>query len=101
MSKITTLRKAILRAEEGSVIYAQIPFSAESRAMIVELDVDAYPQEDVNLQGFEMFLDTDTTNELLDVIHDVQVSEDQLVELVLYYAENHDYPGWMRARVSW
>lgn len=89
-----TLRKAILRADEGAAIYAQPPFTAESKAMIVELDIDGYPSEKANLQGFEMFLDGDTTNELLDVVHDVQISKDQLVELVLYYAEHQEYPGW-------
>ena len=94
MPKITTLRKAILRADEGAVIYAQPPFTAESKAMIVELDVNGYASEEVNLHGFEMFLDADTANELLDVVHDVQISKDQLVELVLHYAEQREYPGW-------
>jgi hypothetical protein len=50
--------------------------------------------EKVKLHGFELFLDADTANEVLDVANDVQISKDQLVELVLHYAEYQEYPGW-------
>ena len=98
MRKITSLRRAILGAEEGAVIYAQAPFSAESKAMRVKLDGDGYApegfEESAEGRGFSLFLDADTVNELLDVAHDVRINKEQLVDLVLYYAEFREYPSW-------
>jgi hypothetical protein len=45
MPKVTNLRMAILQADGGGVIYAQPPFTPESKAMIVELDIEGYPSE--------------------------------------------------------
>lgn len=96
--KVIPLRRAILRAEEGAEIYAQPPFTAESKAMLVDLDVGGYTPDgfggSADRRGFERFLDADTVNELLDAAHEVQITKDQLIELVIHYAEHGEFPSW-------
>src|SRR5262245_35618300 len=85
--KVMPLRRAILRAEEKGEIFAQPPFTAESKAMLVDLDVDGYTPDgfgdSADRRGFERFLDADTVNELLDAAHGVNITKDQLIELVI------------------
>ena len=101
MPKVIPLRRAILKAEEGAEIYEQRPFSAESSAMLVELDAEGFRpegfQEAAEARGFEKFLDTDSINELLDAAHEVRISNERLVDLVMHYAEYHKYPPWFFA----
>jgi hypothetical protein len=98
MSKVIPLSRAILNAEEGAEIYAQRPFSAESKAMLIELDGDGFlPEgfrESAEHRCFEKFLDTDSVNEVLEAAYEVRIRRDQLIELVLHYAEYREYPPW-------
>lgn len=96
--KVMPLRRAILRAEEGAEIFAQPPFTAESKAMLVDLDVNGNTPDGfgdrADRRGFQRFLDADTVNELLDAAHEVRIGKDQLIELVIHYAEHGDFPPW-------
>jgi hypothetical protein len=97
-SKVISLRRAILRAEEGAEIWAKPPFTPESNAIFVELSVEGFApdgfEESAERRGLQRFLDADSVNEVLDAASEVQITKDQLVELVIHYAEHREYPNW-------
>ncbi|MFN5046743.1 hypothetical protein [Roseateles sp.] len=84
--------------DDGLCIFAAKPWSATSPAVAVQLDGEFKPPKEISEQGLVYFLEVHVANETLEVFGDRQPSSIEKRDLLIFYAENDAFPGWVYAR---
>lgn len=79
-------------------IFAAKPWSATSLAVAIQLDDKFKPPKEVMEQGLIYFLEVHVANEALEVFGSRPPSEAEKRDLLIFYAENDAFPGWVYAR---
>lgn len=99
---VMRLREAIDRlpslGDEISIC-ARRPWTAEADCVataLVEPHLSVPPE--VKAAGFEYFIDVPTAKEVLGVLRDPPPAAEEVVSLLIYYAEYDAYPDWVYSR---
>lgn len=78
-------------------IFVRGPWAAEAEALVVQLDEESRPPADAEAAGHKYFLEASVAREVLDVLRSrpTKSSTDDACKLLIHYAENDAYPGWV------
>ncbi len=83
------------RLDTDLLICAKRPWSDSSEACIVAPTADLRVPNAVKAAGFDYFIDVSSALEALEVFGDRKPTEEQKLELLLFYGENDAYPDWV------
>jgi hypothetical protein len=88
---------AIRRIDEadGMTICARRPWRADSEACLAAVAPMSKIPEQISEDGYEYFLEVSILREVLEMPEAEKVSEEEKVNLAIYYAENDAYPAWI------
>ena len=82
---------------DDECIFARKPWSSTSEAVTSLLAEDYRMPSHVSDQGLDYFLEIHVAKEVLGSIGGRSVSEEEKVNLLVFYAENDAYPDWVFA----
>lgn len=85
----------IRKNDVNNVVFAKKPWGFESEAIIGALDVNDRVPQPIKDAGYEYFLEGEIINELRQAIASKGFGSLELIECVIYYAENDAYPEWV------
>lgn len=83
---------------DGECIFARKPWSATSEAVTAPLGENFQVPSDVVALGLDYFLEVHIAREVLEVFGDRPASSEEKLRLLIFYAENDAYPGWVYQR---
>lgn len=81
--------------DDDKVICARRPWTFEAEAVVGRLDGNLRVPNALARDGFEYFLEVSVAQEVLEVFGSRNPTEAEIRDLLLYYAENDAYPGWV------
>ncbi len=91
------LVQALPSLDETLIVCAPDPWAENSELRLLELDDDFEIPESLLDDGFEFFLEVAVVAEVLGVFEGKVVSDDEKIALLVYYAENDEYPDWVES----
>jgi len=93
-----TLKEIIVHLnefDENKVIFAQKPWSADSLAVVENLDEDLRIPAALKHNGYEYMLEIFIFMEVIGVLDDKKRTLQNLIELIIYYSSFDAYPEWV------
>jgi len=84
--------------EDAQFICVKRPWNEHAECTLAPFGNTFTVPEDVLSRGFEYFLEVSTAREVCEAFGDRQPSVDEVVRLLLYYAEHDAIPNWVYER---
>lgn len=84
--------------DRDSTICAKKPWGPDSDAAVVKPDENYRLPPAIEEAGYEYFLDVPTALETLEVFGTKPPTAEEKVRLLMFYAENDAFPGWVYER---
>ena len=83
------------RLGDDKVIFARRPWTLDTEAEIVMLNVKFRNVDAIRNRDLEYFLEVSVAQEVLEVFGDREPTVEQTRALLLFYAEHDAYPDWV------
>ncbi len=93
--KLAELLDHIHELPDSECIFAQKPWSADSEAVTAPLGEKHEVPSNLTTLSLEYFLEVHVARELLEVLAGRKASNDEKLQLLIFYAENDAYPDWV------
>jgi hypothetical protein len=90
----------VFTLDEDDVVFAKRPFRRDSEAILVRFTADSAVPPDILAAGYEYFLEVSVMLEIFDPTTCHKLTDDELVEILLYYAEFDAYPEELAERYA-
>jgi hypothetical protein len=84
--------------DEEGVICVKRPWTARTEAQLVVPDENLGVPEDVRAASYAYFLEVHIAKEVVGVFGDKPHTLDEMVRLLIHYAESDAYPEWVYSR---
>jgi hypothetical protein len=84
--------------DDSLCIFAAKPWTGTSAAAAVQLDAAFKPPKEIEDRGLIYFLEVHVANEALEVFGDRPPTGTEKRDLLIFYAENDAFPGWVYRR---
>ena len=97
MKLIDAIRK--IDELDGMTLCLRRPWRADSEVCLVSDTVSKIP-EPIRSEGYDYFLEAFVIRELLEMPEVARASENEKVDLILYYAEHDAFPEWIHSNRS-
>ncbi|WP_437721249.1 hypothetical protein [Sorangium sp. So ce861] len=81
--------------DENAILCARPPWTPLSECVIALPDEDLGVPRHVKDAGLAYFLEVHVAHEVLRVFGDKPATHEERARLLIYYAENDAYPGWV------
>lgn len=90
-----TILDQVSTLQDDLCIFAEKPWTPESRAIALPLGADFQTPKEISDQGMDYFLEVNVAKEVLEVFGDCGPTQEERHRLLIFYAENDAYPGWV------
>ena len=84
--------------DDSLCIVAKRPWSSDAEAIAIRLTSDFRIPEQIKADGYEYFLEVHVAREEVLGELESQLSDEQRLAAILFYAENDAYPDWLWTR---
>lgn len=89
------LVRSLYLYDPDDTVYAKKPWNVDSICILDSTPVHSPSPESLVNQGYEYFLEVRSMIELVLQSVKYSLNLDQLVRLIVHYAENDSYPDWL------
>lgn len=96
MKLVDAIQNVVTMADDA-VIFAKKPWGPESVSVISKFNHKLGVPDELKQSGFDYFLEKPLVDELFLARKERNLSLDQIIELVIYYATYDAYPDWINS----
>ena len=93
--KLDQIIEKLDRLADDQCVFARKPWSRDSGAIVAPLAENFQVPTNVSTLGMDYFLEVHVVKEVLEVLGDRNLSKEDRLKLLIFYAENDAYPDWV------